>query len=505
MPLAMALRVLGRSPAPMSRIARLFRERRWSACLNLVEAAVAAVPAGERPAAELLGYRVRLLGFHLGRRQEGLAAARRAVDLYPEEAAPWADLARLAVEAGDPVTALRAYRQAARQGHDRDEVTRELFRIVMRRKRFGAARRLVPALGRAPGEDSAVDALRCELALIDKDPAACLALLDALGPKDAAKRKFQGQRKMAASMAAELAAGDTMAGIRHIAICGVSYVGSTLFGLILGSVRGVTFAGETHWLTDIGTTTEDAPSAVHDPRVARDDWAVCRVCGADCQVFTPEFRLALSRDRVGYYGNIARRLGTATLVTSDRNFGHYWKNDPLLRYERVILYKSPHEQVRSFLKQNARKLGEEVARAKALGSVDRWLDAWVGNYLAALKAPTSVARRLVIHWEGLVASPQAHLDRALKHLGLAAGPELLEDIRAKHYVGGNSVGVMAWREGRIEMRPSDAPPLTAALIDKIAAHREAAFVHGLLETEYRRQFPEAGEARRQAIARDEIP
>jgi hypothetical protein len=66
--------------------------------------------------------------------------------------------------------------------------------------------------------------------------------------------------------------------------------------------------------------------------------------------FTKDFRLALAVDQSRWYARIADRLNVSNLVTSDKGNLNYWERDPLRRFDTIILYKAPVQQVRSALK-----------------------------------------------------------------------------------------------------------------------------------------------------------
>lgn len=382
----------------------------------------------------------------------------------------------------------RACRAAPRSAKGREALA-SMFRIVNER-RMGAAGRWLVALHGEIGKSSRLDRELIEAALGAGDAALALDLLEKAGRGNAGA--FERQRAVARSLAAELAAGDSMAGIRHIAICGVSHVGSTAFGVIIGSVPGLCFAGETHHLTEVSLRRIGAGSGKVSVAEVEDvkRWPVaCRVHGRDCDCFTVDFRRALAANPIGRYAQVARRLGVTTIVTSDKNAPLYWERDPLFRFDQIILYKPVEQQMRSTLK-HAVRLGGAEAADKVLAGADETLAGWSINYLDHLRLLKPRGKRVVLNWDAFTADPGRHLRGLGDILGLPLDAGILNRIRVEHSIGGN-IGVdfkALQQTGKLEIRPSSAPELSDALRSKVAGHKRAQYVNRLLDREYRRQF-----------------
>jgi hypothetical protein len=399
-----------------------------------------------------------------------------------------------APEAGDDVARFRRhkpiYRKAPNSPKARDALA-AMFSIVNER-RMSAGRRWLNALRGEIGQSPRLDRELIEAALGSGDAALALDLLRKAERDKTGVGAFERQRAVAQSLAAELAAGDSMAGIRHIAICGVSHVGSTAFGLILGSLPGLSFAGETHHLTEvslrrIGTGSgKISITEIEDTR----RWPVaCRVHGRQCECFTIDFRRALAASPVGRYAQIARRLGTDTIVTSDKNAPLYWERDPLFRFDQIVLYKPVEQQMRSTLK-HAVRLGGAEAVGKMLARADETLASWSVNYLDHLRLLKPRGKRIVLNWDAFVADPARHLRRLGEILDLPLNGDILNHIRVDHSIGGN-IGVdfrAVQQSGKLEIRNSSAPELSPELQAKARAHKRAQYVNRLLDREYRRQF-----------------
>ena len=167
----------------------------------------------------------------------------------------------------------------------------------------------------------------------------------------------------------------------------------------------------------------------------------------------------------------------------------YWTHDPLFRFDQIVLYKSPEQQIRSIVKQKT-KLGasiDEVASSDFLGPA---LRSWSQNYMGLMKVVRPKGRRVFINWESLVADPDRHLRRLGELLDLPYQPGVLDHIHLGHFVGGNQgVDVKAISQtGRVTLRPSNAPALPEPMRQAVLADHEAGFVHRLLDNEYRRSY-----------------
>jgi hypothetical protein len=66
-----------------------------------------------------------------------------------------------------------------------------------------------------------------------------------------------------------------------------------------------------------------------------------QLCGPTCEVLSLDFRMDLAANRTGWYQKIADRAETDVLIAADKNSPKIVENDPLLRFEALILFKSP--------------------------------------------------------------------------------------------------------------------------------------------------------------------
>jgi hypothetical protein len=466
--------------------------QRWQECLDFIDRCLEAKgPDGLIHARERVGLhalRARVLGFNLDRVPEALEGLRAPVLRYPHNTSLQAIerllRARQAVEAGDDVTAFRLYKEVLRKSAWRERAAGLLFETLMRRGRFTAARRLLSDLPPVSEQSSTLASQILQLALIDGDADRADQLLDNVKPANGEKFSLDYMADISRALRAERAAGDTMAGIRHIAIAGVSYVGSTVLNLILGSADGFAAAGETQWLV---RTLSDSGSGDDADDVS---WrSQCRICGESCRCFTPAFRKGLAENPVGWYGRIARQLGVANLVTSDKNLLKIWSLDPLFRFDLIVLYKSPTQQAQSLLKEAVRQHGPrgvDVLRQ----TLDASLDRWAASYIGHLKLLRPTGRRIVLDWEEFVRKPSFHLRRIGKLLHVPGAGSLHERVKVNHFMGGNrEVGpaeIVA--KGRIDLKPSNAPALPDDLRERVLAHRRSDYVYRMLQSEYDRTF-----------------
>ncbi|MGI8841299.1 MAG: hypothetical protein ACR2F8_11060 [Caulobacteraceae bacterium] len=474
------------TPGPAERAKALYAGRRWRDCVGAIDEALA--DAAGKARVDLLCLKARVLIQNLKRPAPGLGAIEAAHRLDGGDRAILETLARLRQAAGAAASAFAAHKRLYRAGDPSGRAFRGLFDTLMGRKRYAAAERLATRL---PAEDPAAAGNlardRAEIALARGDAAAAQAIIEAAAGS-AGAAQLESFAVIATALKAERAAGDTMAGYRHLAVAGAAYCGSTTLGVVLGSMPAWAFAGETHWLTNARTPTLGLESIL-TTSVPPARWPIaCRVCGAACQCFDIAFRLGLAADPVGWYAKIADRLGVENLVTADKNLQLYWERDPLFRFDHLILYKSPVQHLRSMLKQQVR---QNAAAPLADNWVGANLDRWAQKYLGYLKTIRQTGRRVVVNWEAFVAEPARHMRRLSNLLDIPLDASCLEHIRLAHFIGGNTgVDVRGLKvDPRLALRASNAPDLPADLLEEAMEHPFANWMARVLDGEYRRDFP----------------
>jgi hypothetical protein len=481
---------------PFARVKTLFADKQYLAALDVIAEALRNPDCNDRVG--LLMLQARMLVVNLGRQPEGLEVLEAANRQYPDNEAVMrllarfrhgmgSPLARYRHVAGMPTAAFNLYKRLYRAGDPTGEAVQGLFTILMEARRYSAAARLAPQILATDPPSAAQARDLAELRIAQRDVDGAQAMIEVAG-RGTGIVGLDQLRIVAEKLKAELAAGDTMAGRRHLAIGGAAFCGSTTLGIILGSMPGFAFAGETTWLTTARTSTGGLESILGGA-VPILRWPIaCRVCHRDCDYFDIPFRLALAGDNTGWYAKIADRLGTKNLVTSDKNIQHYEEHDPLFRFDYILSYKEPTSYLRSTLKQFLRQPGQvaTVTAAWASETLDRWAD----NYMRQLKAIRPAGRRVVLNWDGLVAEPDFHLRRLGEILSIPLGPETVKHIRLGHFIGGNiGVDVDALRADPVlTLRTTNAPQLPPEIHQVALTHEAAGRVSRRLANEYRRDF-----------------
>jgi hypothetical protein len=322
--------------------------------------------------------------------------------------------------------------------------------------------------------------LLAQIALQMHDAEAALAHLDAYEGLEAPTDYARSLRRSAEALLAHQ--------VRHVAIAGLSYVGSTLLGTLLGSLPGCAHAGETQELSHrANRKAYDFPIIDFD-RDPPEAIPQCRICGAACPVFTRQFRAELIRDPVDWYFRIARRLDAKVVISSDKFLSQILRSDPLCRFDLIILYKPLDSWCYAHRREEARKAGSGVARSPIADDLGRTLDYWANSYYGCLKDLRPQGRRLVINWDAFAAKPREHFEVILAKLQLPGSADAFENVRASHYVGGNDSIIPILKAGRVEFRPSRAGKLTPQDQEIVDNHAAAQSVYRLLDSCYQSDF-----------------
>jgi hypothetical protein len=269
---------------------------------------------------------------------------------------------------------------------------------------------------------------------------------------------------------------------RSIAIVGVSYCGSTLLDRILGGLDGVRSIGESHWLVKRRLARgHTMPIDVVEPTA--DGLAHCATCRDRCPVLTFYFRVELAAERRQWYARLAKRLDTMVLVSADKNLKKLLDNDPLLRFEGVVLFKSPLQAWQSHAAytkpENGRRLEE----------LDAYLDLWARSYGEFLDDFRPRGGCHYLYFEAFARSPARHLKQLCERLRLPFEPGALTSYSPGHAIGGNGKVMRRLREtNRLAVVPVLAPPLAAPELKAAAAHASQRVFRRLLEAHYE-SFP----------------
>jgi len=439
-----------------------------------------------------LYYRIQALGFNRGDHAAALPLCEELTREFPDYWDGWQLLGRVRVELGQPVQALHAFKRALRIEPD-GRTFYELAKILDRAQRRAMAVQTAVA-ARAAGVTPNFLHLILASNLIylgqHERAAEYLALLRQAGSSPSHVAFLDGMVEKAARTRAYLAAHPDQTPARHITIGGANYVGSTLLGLLLGSLPGVAFTGETQDLTHRWDAQSGAPKTIDFGRDHRRLYSHCRTCGHDCAVLDHAFRQALIADPVEVYDKVARQLGVRTLVTSDKTFTRLTAADPLFRFDLIILYKNPDTWARSQARQQAALVADGLQAPERVGTPRDWLRQWSNTYEDLLRMPIPEARRVVINWDRFAQAPARHFERLLARLGLSGDAAVFEALTPGHLIGGNATDNLTdvLTNRRVVFKPSDAPPLPPALAQEVMDQGRAWAIARRLERRYQEAF-----------------
>ncbi|MGI9505320.1 MAG: hypothetical protein ACR2RE_19955 [Geminicoccaceae bacterium] len=275
--------------------------------------------------------------------------------------------------------------------------------------------------------------------------------------------------------------------LRHLAICGASYSGSTLFGRFLDSFDGFHDIGESHWLIDQKELTDGKRQIDFFTAPPSPTRRYCRQCGEDCRALSTDFRIELQLCRSQWYARIAERLDKSILVSSDKNIAKYLSLDPVLRFDAVVLFKAPSAAWHSVYKRLL------PADADALEArLKRYMAIWIREYQNALAMKTT-GKKLFLAFDTLVHDPERAVARLLEACDLPRGQlDLAKPMKGRHSIGGNDAFVAASsKTEHIAIRSDDDTTLPnahrrlidentemTALFDQLSARSAAVFGGG---------------------------
>src|SRR5215469_11543837 len=183
--------------------------------------------------------------------------------------------------------------------------------------------------------------------------------------------------------------------MRHIALGGMSFCGSTVLSYILGSLPAACNIGESHWLTD---TTKSGEKIF------------CARCGPGCKVLDEEFRSLLELDPDNWYRKIAERLETELLVSSDKAPVLLDRLDPGRNYDMIVLYKPPELHTRSHVRF-MRRNGVEP-------EIGKYLSQWTNFYRRYLESFDIGGTKLFVDTESFYRDPEQALSKICDRLNL---------------------------------------------------------------------------------------
>jgi hypothetical protein len=240
--------------------------------------------------------------------------------------------------------------------------------------------------------------------------------------------------------------------VRHVAIGGVSFCGSTMLDRVLAGLAGVRSIGESHWLAKEYDGKNYVPRDLGSKRTGRGPF--CSVCGQRCRVLTDEFRAKLTIDPQDWYQKIAHQLGTAILVSADKNAVKIVDQDPLLRLSALVVFKSPLQAWASKLTKLPQGRDDEYYSEE----LATYLEVWTSSYRCFLDQFDPIGEKAFLFFDEFTHAPSAVLPRVCAALSLPWHSEVLEWTRPGHAIGGNSGAMTQLRSAEYGVRINPLPP-----------------------------------------------
>ncbi len=283
--------------------------------------------------------------------------------------------------------------------------------------------------------------------------------------------------------------------LQHIAIAGTSYCGSTVLAYQLGQLPGVKNIGETGWLTQC--RTDNGTAAIDFDQPLTGNTPVCHHCGEHCPVITTAFRRALQQNPANWYYQIAQQLNTHTLISSDKTPIKYREFDPQLRFDLLVLFKSPLQSWYS----NYRKVLNNTEGMHPQSDIKDWARKWVDVYAAYLHDFQNIGVQQFVFFDAICDNPTSIADLAAA-LGLSplATASDVNHTRpnsaavtadAQHYFGGNRLLTQAVKSDPAAacIKPLKPVLLPQKDIDYIDQNDDVQAVFEALKERFYRQFP----------------
>jgi len=252
----------------------------------------------------------------------------------------------------------------------------------------------------------------------------------------------------------------------HVAICGLSFCGSTVLSYVLGSLPGAATIGESHWLVD----------PLPDGTVLG-----CGRCDTRCTVITPALREQLRTAGPDWYDVIGVALGPQVLVSSDKDHALLGRLDPDGRRSELVVFKSPIDHLWSYVRA--------LTSAGERPDVAWYPKGWAEHYG---REPRIRGRRAFLLLDDFLRSPSASVAALADWLGVAFDPRALEYWEFPHHaVGGNFNPFETTNLGRRRIDPERRATVSVPddVLDAAVAASEAPRVFEALLTSERRIVP----------------
>jgi len=253
----------------------------------------------------------------------------------------------------------------------------------------------------------------------------------------------------------------------HVAICGLSFCGSTVLSYVLGSLPGAATIGESHWLVD----------PLPDGKLLE-----CSRCGTACSVITPALRERLQAAGADWYDVIGTALDPHVLVSSDKDHALLERLDPDGRRSELVVFKSPIDHLRSYVRA--------LTSVGVQPDVGWYPRGWATHYG---HGPSIRGRRAFLLLDDFLRSPSGCVAALANWLGLPFVPRALDYWDFPHHaVGGNFNPFEPTNLGRRRIDPErrSAVPVPEDVLETAIAASDAPRVFESLLASDRRIVPQ---------------
>jgi hypothetical protein len=254
---------------------------------------------------------------------------------------------------------------------------------------------------------------------------------------------------------------------RHIAICGVSFCGSTVVDRLLGGLPAAANICESHWLTQMRSPSGHAPVEF---KVSGAEIRYCGRCGPGCAVLNESFRQDLLQDAADWYAKIAERLTTSTLISADKNSAKLVDLDPLLRFDALVLFKSPAQ---AWMSARRRLATGDDGKSRQNACAD-YMTLWADRYTIFLDHFRPQGGVWFLHFDEFARDAVGVLNRICRALDLDFGSGGLEADPQGHPIGGNTLYANRAEIHVVPLAEPDCPDEELRLIAE-AAQVQAVF------------------------------
>ena len=231
------------------------------------------------------------------------------------------------------------------------------------------------------------------------------------------------------------------------------------------ALPGVAAPGELHWYREPGTLTGSGFETRAGWYVDR----VCRICGSSCEVFTEEFRVRHHYPG-SLYESVAKRLGTTTMVVSDK-LPYWYKTLWRPGMTGIVLYKRPEASVLSDMHNE----NLELPRA---------MNGWAWMYRDYLRwADVFCDKVICVAYEDLAGHPLETMQALTQEAQLPIPDAISLPRNGYHAIGGNP---KAYERMTIKLDERWRTGLTAEQKRRIASNSK---VQRTLQTLEARRMP----------------